>query len=70
MITREPSLDPALKTERWLHYRALLGFLPVDLDLVVHGAADAEWLAGSRWHVMGDVARDGMVLFVSAEREG
>lgn len=70
VIAREPSLNPALKTERWLHYRALLGLLPVDLDVVVQGAADAEWLAGSRWHVIGDVARDGMVLFVSAEREG
>jgi len=66
VITREPSLDPALKTQRWLHYRALLGLLPVDLDLVVQGAADAERLAGSRWHVMGDVAREGRVLYVSS----
>jgi predicted nucleotidyltransferase len=66
VITREPSLDPALKTQRWLHYRELLGVLPVDVDLVVQGAADAERLAGSRWHVMGDVAREGRVLYVAS----
>jgi predicted nucleotidyltransferase len=66
VITREASLDPALKTQRWLHYRELLGVLPVDVDLVVQGAADAERLAGSRWHVMGDVAREGRVLYVAS----
>ena len=66
VITREPSLDPALKTQRWMHYRRLLGTLPVDLDLVIHGAADAQRLAGSRWHVMGDVAREGRVLYVAS----
>jgi hypothetical protein len=55
-----------LKTQRWLHYRELLGVLPVDVDLVVQGAADAERLAGSRWHVMGDVAREGRVLYVAS----
>jgi predicted nucleotidyltransferase len=66
VITREASLDPALKTQRWLHSRELLGVLPVDVDLVVQGAADAERLAGSRWHVMGDVAREGRVLYVAS----
>ena len=33
--------------------------LPAQVDLVVQGQADAERLAGSRWHVMGDVAREG-----------
>jgi hypothetical protein len=37
----------------------------VAVDLVVAGAADAEWLSGSRWHVFGDVAREGRVLYVS-----
>jgi hypothetical protein len=35
------------------------------VDLVVVGAADARHLAGSRWHVMGDVAREGRVLYVA-----
>ncbi len=36
-----------------------------DLDLVVQGQADAAYLAQSRWHVMGDVAREGRVLYVA-----
>ena len=43
----------------------LLGLLDCDVDLVVQGAADVEWLAGSRWHVMGNVAREGRVLYVA-----
>ena len=65
VICSELSLDPALKTQRWSYYRSLLGQLNCGVDLVVHGAADAEWLAGSRWHVMGDVAREGKVLYVA-----
>jgi predicted nucleotidyltransferase len=65
VICREPSLAPALKTERWSHYRGLLGPLGCGVDLVVQGYADAERLAGSRWHVMGDVAREGKVLYVA-----
>jgi len=65
VICREPSLDPALKTRRWSHLSRLIGLLDCDVDLVVQGAADAEWLAGSRWHVMGDVAREGRVLYVA-----
>ena len=65
MICRESSLAPALKTERWSHYRGLLGPLGCGVDLVVQGCADAERLACSRWHVMGDVAREGKVLYVA-----
>jgi predicted nucleotidyltransferase len=65
VICREPSLDPALKTQRWSHLSRLLGLLECDVDLVVQGTADAERLAGSRWHVMGDVAREGRVLYVA-----
>jgi hypothetical protein len=35
------------------------------VDLVVAGAADAARLSGSRWHVFGDVAREGRVLHVA-----
>ena len=66
VICREPSLDPALKTQRWSDLTRLLGLLDCDVDLVVQGAADAERLAGSRWHVMGDVAREGKVLYVAS----
>ena len=65
VICREPSLDPALKTQRWSDLTRLLGLLDCDVDLVVPGAADAERLAGSRWHVMGAVARGGQVLSVA-----
>lgn len=44
---------------------ALIARPPVQA-LVVVGAADAQHLAGSRWHVMGDVAREGKVLYVAS----
>jgi predicted nucleotidyltransferase len=65
VICTEPSLTPAEKTERSFRYRQLLGPLGCGVDLVVVGAADARRLAGSRWHVMGDVAREGRVLYVA-----
>jgi predicted nucleotidyltransferase len=65
VICRDESLDPAMKTDRWSHYRGLLGPLGCGVDLVVQGYADAQRLAGSRWHVMGDVAREGKVLYVA-----
>ena len=65
VICREPSLTPAEKTERSFGYRQLLGSVGCGVDLVVVGAADAQHLAGSRWQVMGDVAREGQVLYVS-----
>ena len=66
VICREPSLTPAEKTQRSYAYRQLLGPLGCGVDLVVVGAADAQRLAGSRWHVMGDVAREGKVLYVAS----
>jgi len=65
VICREPSLTPDEKTERSFGYRQLLGSVGGGVDLVVVGAADAQYLAGSRWHVMGDVAREGRVLYVA-----
>ncbi len=65
VICREPSLTPVEKTQRSCAYRQLLGPLGCGVDLVVVGAADAQRLAGSRWHVMGDVAREGKVLYVA-----
>jgi predicted nucleotidyltransferase len=65
VICREASLSPALKTERWQDFRSQLGSLGCGVDLVVIGAQDAERMASSRWHVMGDVAREGQVLYVA-----
>ncbi len=65
VICREAVVPPALKTERAFLYRQVLGPVGCGVDLVVVGAADARHLAGSRWHVMGDVAREGRVLYVA-----
>ncbi len=66
VICREPTLTPAEKTQRSFDYRQMLGLVGCGVDLVVVGAADAQRLAGSRWHVMGDVAREGQVLYVAS----
>jgi predicted nucleotidyltransferase len=66
VICREPTLTPAQKTQRSFDYRQMLGLVGCGVDLVVVGAADAQRLAGSRWHVMGDVAREGQVLYVAS----
>jgi len=53
VICCEPTLTPAEKTQRSFEYRQMLGAVGCGVDLVVVGAADAQRLAGSRWHVMG-----------------
>ena len=58
-------LTPAEKAACWQRFRQALGPLGVRVDLLVAGAADAERLSGSRWHVFGDVAREGKVLYVA-----
>ena len=65
VIVRQPQLTPEQKMECWRRFRQRLGPLGVGLDLVIAGQADAERLSGSRWHVFGDVARDGRVLHVA-----
>ena len=65
MIVDRLQLTPAEKTACWQRFRAALGPLGVRVDLVLAGAADAEQLSGSRWHVFGDVAREGKVLYVA-----
>lgn len=62
VILREPHLTPSEKLAHWQRFRQLLGSLGVGVDLVVAGRDDAARLSGSRWHVFGDVARDGRVL--------
>ena len=65
MITKEPQLSPEAKLQLWTRCRKAIGVVPVGCDLVVQGSADASRLSQSRWHVMGDVAREGRVLYVA-----
>lgn len=65
VIVGHAQLTPAEKAACWQRFRQALGPLGVRVDLVVAGATDAERLSGSRWHVFGDVAREGKVLYVS-----
>ena len=65
VIAKEPQLTPTVKLQLWKQCRDALGSVPVGCDLVVQGSADAERLSQSRWHVMGDVARQGRVLYVA-----
>ena len=61
-----PQLPPAEKASCWQRLRAALGPLGVRVDLVLAGADDAERLSGSRWHVFGDVAREGKLVYVAS----
>ena len=65
VICREPELNSAQRGDRWRSYREALGSLGCGVDLVLQGQSDAAKLAGSRWHVMKDVARHGVVLYAS-----
>ncbi|QNI90852.1 hypothetical protein SynBOUM118_00481 [Synechococcus sp. BOUM118] len=65
VICQEPELTSQQRTQRWRTYRNAIGPLGRGVDLVLQGQADAAWLAGSRWHVMKDVARHGVVLYAS-----
>ena len=65
VICTEPELSPEQRGERWLAYRKALGSLGCGVDLVLQGQNGAAKLAGSRWHVMKDVTRDGVVLYAS-----
>jgi predicted nucleotidyltransferase len=65
VIVGRAYLSPAEKAACWQRFRQALGPLGVGVDLVVAGTADAERLSGSRWHVLGDVAREGKVLYVA-----
>jgi predicted nucleotidyltransferase len=40
----------------------LLPLLPVDLDLLISDAATTSRWAGSRWHVLGHIHREGVPL--------
>ena len=65
VIVDQPQLTPAEKADCWRRCRQAVGRLGVGVDLVVAGSADAARLSQSRWHVFGDVAREGLVLYVA-----
>jgi len=65
VIAKEPELTPEQKMQLWKQCREAMGVVPVGCDLVVQGSADSARLSQSRWHVMGDVAREGRVLYVA-----
>lgn len=65
VIVRQPQLPPTDKLACWRRFHGALGRIGVKVDLVTAGTADAQRLSGSRWHVFGDVAREGRVLYVA-----
>ena len=65
VICKLARLSPEQKRQHWQRCRDAIGLLGCGVDLVVQGQADAAYLAQSRWHVMGDVARDGRVLYAA-----
>ena len=65
VISTAAQLEPQHKLEAWSRYSQQLGPVGVGVDLIVSGWHDAARMAQSRWHVMGDVAREGQVLYVA-----
>ena len=64
VVERTPQLEPEAKVASWCrHFQPLQG-LPLPVVLIVSGSADAERLAGSRWHVISEAVRQGRVLVV------
>ncbi|MFZ9754346.1 MAG: nucleotidyltransferase domain-containing protein [Cyanobium sp.] len=64
VVERTPQLEPEAKVASWWRHFQPLQSLPLPVDLIVSGSADAERLAGSRWHVISEAARQGRVLVV------
>lgn len=59
------SQDPEVRQALWRQARRRIGVLPVDLDLLVEDEPTALRLSGSRWHVLGRIAREGRVLYAA-----
>ncbi len=64
VVMPQATLTPKERQQATRSLRAALRPLPlrVGVDLVVVGAADAERLAGSRWHVVARALREGREL--------
>ena len=65
VILRQSQLTPQQKAAAWRRCRDVLGYPGVGVDLVLAGAAEADRLSQSRWHVFGDAAHEGRVLYVA-----
>jgi uncharacterized protein len=66
VVERTPHLEGEAKVASWWRHFRPLQQLPISVDLVVSGSADAARLAGSRWHVISEAARHGVVLVVQS----
>ena len=64
VVEHTPQLEPEAKVASWWRHFQPLQTQPLPVDLIVSGSADAERLAGSRWHVISEAARQGRVLVV------
>jgi hypothetical protein len=68
VLVLTPHLEGEAKVESWWRHVRPLQHLPISVDLVVGGSADVARLAGSRWHVISEAARQGVVLVVQPWR--
>jgi predicted nucleotidyltransferase len=64
VVELTPQLEPEAKLASWWRHCHRRYPCPLPVDLIVSGSADAERLAGSRWHVISEAARQGRVLVV------
>ena len=64
VVEHTPHLEGQAKVASWWRHFQPLQSLPLPVDLIVSGSADAARLAGSRWHVISEAARQGRVLVV------
>lgn len=66
LVILQGSLTPAREKQWRQRVRdLLLPVLPVDLDLLISDAGTAAHWAGSRWHVLGHIHREGVPLHAS-----
>ena len=65
VICREEHLGADRRGELWSRYRKALGAIGCGVDLVLQGHGDAARFSESRWHVMKDVRRHGVVIYAA-----
>ena len=65
VICREEHLESDRRGELWSRYRNDLGAIGCGVDLVLQGQGDAARFSESRWHVMKDVIRHGVVIYAA-----